>query len=162
MNMLARFAAVLALLMGLVGLAQAHDYTLGTLEIAHPWSRATPGGAKVGGGYLKIENKGDEPDRLVSVSSDIADKVQIHEMAMSADGMSSMNELTQGLVVPAKGTVELKPGSFHLMFIGLKQPLKQGDAFMATLTFEKAGALEVKFVVGPAGAAGATDEHQHN
>jgi len=162
MNMLSRFAAVLALLLGLMGFAQAHEYTLGTLEIIHPWSRATPGAAKVGGGYLEIENKGDTPDRLVSVSSDIADKAQIHEMVMSADGMSSMNELTGGLAVPAKGAVELKPGGLHLMFIGLKHPLKEGDAFMATLTFEKAGAVEVKFVVGPAGAPGGADEHKHN
>ncbi|RJF90167.1 copper chaperone PCu(A)C [Oleomonas cavernae] len=162
MNMLSRFAAVLALLMGFASLAQAHEYELGPLEILHPWSRATPGAATVGGGYFTIENKGDTPDRLVLVSSDIAEKVQIHEMAMSADGMSSMKELTDGLVVPAKGAVELKPGAIHLMFIGLKHPLKEGEPFLATLSFEKAGTVEVKFVVGPAGAAGGEAEHKHN
>lgn len=159
MNMLARFAAVLALLTGFVGFAQAHEYTLGTLEIAHPWSRATPGGAKVGGGYLKIENKGDAPDRLLSVSSDIAGKAQVHEMVMSADGMSSMRELTDGLPIPAGQTVELKPGSYHLMFIGLTQPLVEGKDFAATLTFEKAGTVEVRFNVGPAGAKDGGDDH---
>lgn len=159
---LCRLALALLLFLGLVPPALAHEYKVGGIEIVHPWSRATPGGAKVGGGYFTVENEGAADDRLVSITSDIADKIQIHEMAMSADGTSSMHELEAGLPLPAGATVELKPGAMHVMFIGLKHPLKEGEPFMATLNFEKAGPVEVKFVVGPIGATGGEAAHDHD
>jgi periplasmic copper chaperone A len=131
--------------------AAAQDTSIGSIAIAHPWARATPPGAKVGGGYFNLTNTGDQPDRLMSLTAGISDHAEVHEMSMK-DGIMSMRELPAGLAVPAHGTVELKPGSFHVMFVGLKQPLKQGDHFSGTLTFEKAGSVTVDFVVESIGA----------
>lgn len=136
----------------------AHEYKIGSLEIEHPWARATPGGATVGGGYLVVKNSGATPDRLVSVASPVAGRVEIHEMAMT-NGVMTMRPLPDGLAVPAGGSVALKPGSYHIMFMGLKQPLKEGEMVEGTLTFEKAGALPVKFKVEPVGAGGAGHDH---
>jgi copper(I)-binding protein len=131
--------------------ALAHDYKAGSLKISHPWSRATPAGAKVGGGYLSIENTSTEADRLVSVSAAFSGRVEIHEMAV-ANGIMTMRPLDAGLAIPAGGKVELKPGGFHIMFMELKQPLKQDDRLKGVLTFEKAGAVEVEFKVESIGA----------
>ncbi|WP_341992118.1 copper chaperone PCu(A)C [Azorhizobium sp. AG788] len=136
----------------------AHEFKVGTIEIEHPWSRATPQGATVAAGYLGLTNKGDTPDRLVSASSGIAKTVQIHEMAVT-NGLMTMRPLADGLVVPAHGTVVLKPGSYHLMFMGLKQPLKQGALVDGSLTFEKAGTVAVQFKVEAVGASAGGHDH---
>lgn len=136
-------------------MAAAHEFKAGDLEIEHPWSRATPAGAKVGGGYLTITNNGSTPDRLVAITSDISDKAELHQMAVK-DGVMTMRPVEGGLEIPAGGKVDLKPGAFHLMFVGLKHPLKQGESFSATLAFEKAGSVEVTFAVE---ALGSTGEH---
>lgn len=136
----------------------------GNLTIAAPWSRATPNGAKVGGGYLTITNNGATPDRLIGASSSLAAKTEIHEMSMT-DGVMQMRPLGEGLTIKPGETVELKPGGNHIMFMDIAQPFKQGDAVKATLTFEKAGSVEVQFAVGSLGAgapAGAAPmEHKH-
>lgn len=129
----------------------------GDLIVAAPWTRATPGGAKIAGGYLKITNNGKSADRLLSATSAGADRVEIHEMSMT-DGVMKMRPLTDGLTIKPGETVELKPGGFHIMFMDIKQPLKQGDKLKATLTFEKAGKLDVTFDVN---AMGATSEPAH-
>ncbi|MBQ8104557.1 MAG: DUF1775 domain-containing protein [Afipia sp.] len=129
----------------------------GDLIVAAPWTRATPGGAKIAGGYLKITNNGKSADRLLSAISAGADRVEIHEMSMT-DGVMKMRPLTDGLTIKPGETVELKPGGFHIMFMDIKQPLKQGDKLKATLTFEKAGKLDVTFDVN---AMGATSEPAH-
>ena len=131
--------------------ALAHDYTLGPLHVVHPWARATLGGAEVAGGYMKVENKGGEPDRLVSASSEIAARVELHDMKVE-DGIMKMQALKDGLAIAPGGTAEFKPGSYHVMFMGLKAPLKQGERFKATLVFEKAGKVEVEFAIDAAGA----------
>ncbi len=136
-----------------VSSAVAHDYKIGSMAIDHPWTRATPGGAKVGGGYLTIKNMGSEPDRLVAGAADFAGKVEIHEMAMK-DGVMRMRRLPAGLEIPPGATVELKPGGYHVMFMQLKAPLVEGDPVTATLTFEKAGAIDVEFAVEAVGARG--------
>lgn len=128
------------------GAAIAHDYSLGSLKIGHPWSRATPKSAPVGGGYLTITNAGPTADRLVSVSADVSDKVELHEMAV-VDGIMKMKALDQGIAIPAGGSVAFKPGSYHVMFIGLKAPFEAGQTFKGTLAFEKAGKVEVEFHV---------------
>src|SRR5690606_26613858 len=92
----------------------AHEFKFGDLEIGHPWSRATPHGAQVAGGYMTITNQGSSADRLVSVSSDISDKAEIHEMAVK-DGVMTMRPVEGGLEIPAGATIELKPGGYHLM-----------------------------------------------
>ena len=141
-------AAALALS---VSFASAHEFKLGPLKIGHPWSRATPAGAKVGGGYLSIENTGTTPDRLVSVSVPFAAHAEMHEMAMK-DGIMTMRPAEDGMPVPANGTAALAPGGYHLMMLELKRPLKAGESFAGTLTFEKAGTIPVTFQVAPIGA----------
>lgn len=143
----------------LPGPVLAHEFTSGPLTIVHPWSRVAPQGAKVVGGYLVIRNAG-QADKLVAVSSELSDKVEIHEMAMK-DNVMQMRMLDKGLEVPASGEVTLKPGSYHLMFMNPKRPLKEGELFKGTLTFEKAGNVPVEFKVEPMGATpAATDAHK--
>jgi len=152
--------AALALSLSLGGAALAHDYKAGALKIDHPWSRATPGGAKVAGGFLAIQNTGTGADRLVSVSAPtISDRAEIHEMALN-NGVMTMRPLENGVAIPAGGKLELKPGSYHIMFMDLKQPLKQDQRVKGTLTFEKAGTVEVEFKVEAVGARSA-DQGAH-
>ena len=132
--------------------AFASEFKVGAITIETPWSRATPGAAKVAAGYLTIKNHAATPDRLVSVTADIAGHTGIHQMSMS-DGMMQMRELTEGLAIPAQGSLTFEPASYHLMFEGLKRPLKEGETFSGTLTFEKAGTVSVTFDVKGLGAS---------
>lgn len=134
---------------------------VGDLVIATPWTRATPGGAKIGGGYLKITNNGKAGDRLVSISADFAGRVEIHEMSMDG-GVMKMRPLAAGLEIKPGESVELKPGGYHVMFMDLKQPLKEGDTVKATLTFEKAGPVDVSFAVNAVGAGAGGGGHMHH
>ena len=149
------FAAVLLVAASQVAVAQ----TVGSLTLADTWSRATPGGAKVGAGYLTITNMGKTSDRLTGVSSSVSGRGEVHEMA-TKDGIMTMRELTSGLEIPAGQSVTLRPGGLHLMFQDLKQPLKSGEPFEATLTFERAGPVKATFDVraiaagAPSGGAG--------
>lgn len=138
----------------------AHAISVGSLKIENPFARPTPGGATVAAGYVTIVNSGGTPDRLVSVTSDISAKTQIHEMKTD-NGVMEMRELTNGLVIPAGKSVALKPGGDHIMFVDIKHPVKPGDVIHATLTFEKAGKVDVAFkaansmgAMSPGGAMG--------
>lgn len=142
--------AAAALLLS-AGFAAAHDFKAGPLKIGHPWSRATPAGAKVGGGYLSIENTGTTADRLVSVSVPFAGRAEVHEMAVK-DGIMTMRPLDKGLEVKPGEKAELKPGGYHIMFMELKRPLKEGERVKGTLQFEKAGTVAVEFAVQGVGA----------
>jgi copper(I)-binding protein len=137
----------------------AHDYTRGGLFIDHPWTRPTPQGVTVGSGYLVIRNRGKSSDRLVSASSPIAGKVEIHQTAIK-DGVVTMRLVEGGLAIASRKRVELKPNGLHLMFFDLKEPLKQGAKFPATLVFEKAGAVDVEFKVESMGPT-APPKHKH-
>jgi copper(I)-binding protein len=139
------FAAFIAIA-GITGLAAAHEQKLGDLILHHGWARATPAGAKTGAGYVKIENTGDTPDQLLSVSSDIAAMTEIHQMTMEND-MMKMGP-AGAIDIPAHGVVELKPHGLHIMMMGLKKPLVEGDTFPVTLTFAKAGKVDLQIVVG--------------
>jgi periplasmic copper chaperone A len=134
----------------------AEEVKAGDLVITQAWSRATPGGAKVGGGYLTIENKGSAPDRLIGGSADITDKIQVHEMAMN-NGVMTMRPLDKGLTIEPGKTVKLAPGGYHLMMFDLKNPLKQGDKVPVTLEFEKAGKVKLSLDVQGVGASGPAD-----
>jgi copper(I)-binding protein len=161
--MFAKALLTLTLLIGSTLLAAAHEFKLGDLTIGHPWSRATPGGAKIGGGYLTVTNNGSAPDRLVAATTTVADHVEIHEMAM-ANNVMTMRKLDNGVAVPPGKTVAFAPGGYHLMLVGLKAPLKEGDRVKATLTFEKAGPIEVTINVEGIGAqhpAPADDHSKH-
>ncbi|KRE00493.1 hypothetical protein ASE61_20855 [Bosea sp. Root670] len=150
--------AAAALLLS-AGFATAHEFKAGPLKIGHPWSRATPAGAKVGGGYLSIENTGTVADRLVSVSVPFAARAEVHEMAVK-DGIMTMRPLDNGVDVPAGAKIEFKPGGYHIMFMDLKQQLKQGEMMKGTLTFEKAGTVDVEFKVDSIAAKGGEGEHK--
>jgi copper(I)-binding protein len=148
----------LTLAMVLLPLAptQAQQAGADALAISQAWSRATPGGAKVASGYLTITNSGPTADRLIGGSSDVAAKVEVHEMA-TRDGVMTMREVSDGLPISPGETVKLAPGGFHLMLVNVKKPLKQGDVVTVTLNFEKAGKKDVSFNVLGVGAKGPDD-----
>jgi copper(I)-binding protein len=125
---------------------RADDVKAGDLVISQAWSRATPGGAKVAGGFLTIENKGSAPDKLVAVSAEIAGKAEVHEMAMD-NGVMKMRPLDKGLVIEPGKTVKLAPGGYHLMLQDLKGAFKEGEKVPVTLEFEKAGKVAVSLDV---------------
>ena len=128
---------------------------LGDLSIAGASARATPPGAPVGGVVLDVTNKGAADDRLVSASTPVAGRVEIHEMAMEGDIMR-MRALPDGWPVPAGQTVSMQAGGQHLMLMELKGPLVEGQALPLTLRFEHAGEVALTVLVGPAGGKGAS------
>jgi copper(I)-binding protein len=131
-------------------MAEANVYKAGALTIEAPWARATPGGAKVAGGFMRVTNSGKEPDRLVGGTVPFAGRFEIHEMAMEG-GIMKMRHLAKGLEIKPGETVELKPGGLHVMFMDLKHGLKDGQTVKGTLVFEKAGKVDVEYKVGPIG-----------
>ncbi|WP_422375187.1 copper chaperone PCu(A)C [Roseibium sp.] len=143
--------------------AFAQDYKAGDLELSTAWTRATPPKAKAGGGFIEIVNTGSEADRLVSASSNVAKKTEIHEMAVT-DGVMKMRELENGIEIPAGETVALKPGGLHIMFMGLNQSFEEGSKVPVVLTFEKAGEVSVELDVAKMGAKtpnGGKMDHEH-
>ena len=149
--MVLRRLALAALVAILALPAFALDYKLGAIEIGQPWTRATPPTAESGGGYLVLKNTGATPDRLIAVKSPAADKVEIHEMKMDGNIMR-MREVEKGIEIPPGATVELKPGGFHVMFMGLKEPFAKEAKVPLTLVFEKAGSIDVDLMVQAMGA----------
>jgi copper(I)-binding protein len=139
----------------------APAYKLGALEIEAPWARATPGGAQVAAGYVRITNKGTAPDTLVGGSFALARGVEVHEMT-SADGVMKMRRLQSGLEIAGGQSVDLKPGGYHLMFTGLREALKDGRTIKGTLEFAKAGKVEVEFQIAPIGAQAGGGGHGHH
>jgi periplasmic copper chaperone A len=160
---IAAFAASFAVIAiaGLAPRASAHSYTVGDLAIGHPWTRATAPAAKVAGGFLTIENKGAQLDRLLSATFNGSNVVEVHEMAVEA-GVMRMRELPKGIEIAPGQRVELKPGGFHLMFIDLKAGLREGENVKGMLVFEKAGRIEVDFKVEAIGARGGQGHDHHN
>lgn len=120
--------------------AVAHSFKLGEIDIGHPYARPTREGQMVGAGYLKLANKG-PVERLVAASSPAAGTVEIHSMSMEGDVMKMRQ--VDAIEIATGQTVELKPGGYHLMLMGLKAPLKVGDKFPLTLKFEKSGEVVV-------------------
>jgi copper(I)-binding protein len=141
------------------GIAAAETYSAGSLEIVNPWARATPKGATVGGGFLTITNKGTEPDRLIGGSAAPVSRFEMHT-TVTEDGVAKMRQV-DGLEIKPGETVELKPGGMHLMLMGLKQPLQQGQTVKGTLVFEKAGTVAIEFTVQAIGAPAPAGAHQH-
>jgi len=123
----------------------------GTLRIETPWMRATPGGAKVAGGYVRVTNTGAQADRLTGAAVAIAGRGAIHSMTMAGNVMK-MAPVPEGLPIAPGQTLELKPGGLHLMFEDLKAAPKVGEPVSGTLTFERAGIVPVTFTVAPIGA----------
>jgi copper(I)-binding protein len=145
-------AVVLAAALAFIGSAPTlADHS--DIVVSQGWSRATPKGAKVAGGYLTIENRGTAPDRLLSASSPAATTVEIHQMTMQ-DGIMTMRPLEQGLTIPPDEIVTLAPGGSHIMFIGLAAPFEEGQRIPVSLNFQRSGTIEAIFDVGSVGAKG--------
>ncbi|MDL2339080.1 MAG: copper chaperone PCu(A)C [Pseudomonadota bacterium] len=138
--------------------ATAHSFKVGAIEIDHPYARPTSAGQRVGGSYLKLDNKG-ASDRLLSATSAMAASVELHSMSMEGDVMKMRQ--VDVIELPKGATVELKPGSFHIMLMGLKAPLKAGDKFPMTLKFEKAGEVVVTVNVEDPKATDTAADHRH-
>lgn len=138
--------------------AAAESVRVGDIVVDTPWSRATPGGAKVAGGYVTITNEGDTADRLIGGSSEIAERFEVHSMEM-VDGVAKMAPVEGGLEIPPGETVSLAPGGYHVMFMGLQRPLGEGESFEGTLVFERAGEVPVTFAVGRMGSREAPHGH---
>lgn len=135
-------------------LAEAHSFKAGSIDIGHPWARATGAGQPIGGAYLKLDNHGAD-DKLLSASADaVATSVQLHLMSMEGNVMKMRQ--VDDIALPAGKVVDLKPGAYHLMLVGLKAPLTAGAKFPMKLKFEKAGEVEVTVNVEAAGT-----EHMH-
>ena len=135
--------------MALCGSVMAQNASVGSIKVENAYTRATAPGQQVAGGFLKIENKGGA-DQLISASSPAAGEVQLHEMAM--DGNVMKMRQVKDIPVPANGSVELKPGGLHLMFMNIKAPLAAGETVPVKLKFAKAGEVEVKMPVNPTAA----------
>jgi hypothetical protein len=148
-----RLSAALTAVLLIATPASAAPVTVGSLTLDAMWTRATPPGAPSAGGYLTISNTGSEADTLIAVASPVAGMADIHVME-TKDGVMTMHGLDGGLPIPAGQTVTLAPGGFHLMFMGLTGALKQGETLPVTLTFAKAGKIEMVFPILPIGAKG--------
>jgi len=159
MTQLQRLLAALAL--GAATLAtSAHEFKLGAITIGHPYARTTAPGQPTGGGFLKLVNQGASADKLLSATADVSSRVELHTMRMEGDVMRMRQ--VDAIELPAGGSVELKPGGMHLMFVELKAPLKAGDKFPLVLRFEKAGEVTVTVnVEAPKADAAPPHEHRH-
>jgi periplasmic copper chaperone A len=128
------------------GVVHAHEYQLGTIAIGHPWARPTAEGAKAGAAYLSLENSAGESDRLVSASTPAAEKAEIHETS-NEGGIMKMRHVEEGVALPPGVNVAFKPGGYHIMLFGLKRKLDEGQHIPLTLTFAKAGSINVEVYV---------------
>ncbi|NTC84152.1 copper chaperone PCu(A)C [Agrobacterium tumefaciens] len=141
----------------LAGPVSAHDFKGGSLELKHPWSAKVPPVAPVLGGYVTIVNTGTQPDRLVGGTTSVAERLEVHESSI-IDGVARMRLAKQGIEIPAGATLSLQPGGAHIMLVNPKERPAEGEKFKATLQFEKAGPVEVEFVVQKP-KPGSADEH---
>lgn len=142
------------------GGAQAQDYRQGDLIIEGVWARPTPGASKMGAAYLTVKNEGKEPDTLTAATAEFAEKVEVHQNTKNDQGVMQMRAVEGGLEIPAGKTVALKPGGLHIMFVGLKQKLEDGQSVPLTLQFAKAGEVKVDVKVEHAAAMKKKDEDQ--
>jgi periplasmic copper chaperone A len=131
-------------------LGWAHNHEKGEIQVRHPWSRATPAGAKVGVAYMEIRNNGAQPDKLVSISTGAAQRVEMHVTEREGEVMKMRQ--VKAFEIPARERYALRPGGSHLMLVDLKQPLKKGERFAMKLQFERAGELEIELEVQELGS----------
>lgn len=145
--------------------SSAHDYTVGSITVLHPWARATPGPAKAGAGYLGIKNDGPTSDKLIKAESNLSKRTELHTHLMEG-GIMKMVHVEEGVEVPEGQEVTFEPGGLHVMFMGLKGPFKEGESLPITLYFEKAGKVDVELIVKAVGAKTGDDmkkkmKHNH-
>jgi hypothetical protein len=160
MNALKLAAAIFAVLTG--ASVQAHEYKKDGLQIGHPWAKPSLEGVKAGAAFFTVTNNGDADDKLLSAQSEAAETAELHAHILNAD-VVKMRKLDDGVTAPARATLKFEPGGLHVMLIGLKRKLAEGDKIPMTLTFEKAGpiAVEVNVEKGPAEPQGGGHGHQH-
>jgi copper(I)-binding protein len=155
-----RILAVFALSLLVCAPAGAHSVDVGSLSLTDLWTRASPPKAPTASGYLTITNKGNEADRLVGAASPAAERAELHAMAV-VDGVMKMAAVTNGVEIPAGGSVTLAPNGLHIMFMGLKEPFLEGGKLPVVLTFEKAGAVETFLHILAVGARGPGGSGDH-
>lgn len=129
--------------------ALAENFKSGNIEVKDPWARASAGMAKAGAAYMSVINHG-AADRITGAKSTVSEKVELHTHIQDGDVMR-MREVP-AVEVPMHGSVDMKPGGLHIMFINLSKPLEEGSTFPLTLMFEKGGPVEVKVTVAKPGA----------
>lgn len=151
-----RLFMTLALVAAFSATSSAHKFEKDGIVIKHPWTRATAEGASVGVGYLTITNTGKEPDKLIGGTFEDAASVEIHEMKMDGDKML-MRQLKDGLEIQPGVSVKFNPGGYHLMFVGLKKAIALGANIKGSLTFQKAGAIDISYKVESLGATSSSD-----
>lgn len=160
----ALFGATMALVGMLLVLAtQAHaehDHGAKSIVVEQAWARASAGAAKSGAAYVTLSNVGDKADRLVAVDSEVAERVEIHTHVMT-DNVMKMMEVEGGVEVEPGSPTVFKPGGLHIMFMGLKERLVEGNRFSITLTFENAGAVEAEVTVQSITAMEPDSDHDH-
>ena len=150
MRFASHFIAVALIAFGVTAHAQAQTSHPSTIGVENAWARATPAGAKTGAAYVAVINNGGTSDRLLSAATPLAQEVQFHRETKD-NGISRMRELHRVEIDPGAKVI-FKPGDMHMMMVGLKQPLKEGETFPLTLTFEKAGKIDVTVSVAKVGA----------
>lgn len=123
----------------------AHDYSVGQIHVDHPWSRAMPPSAPNAAAFFILHNRSEVADRLISASSPLAQKTELHEH-LHQDGLMKMQQVP-GVDLPAGGEVKFVPMGYHVMLFGVKQQPKDGERFALTLRFEKAGEIQVDVAV---------------
>ncbi len=138
--------------------AGAPEFVQKDMYVGHPYAKATPPGARTGGAYFMLENRGTQSDRLIGVASPVAAAAEMHSMAM--DGNVMRMRAVREIEIPAGAKVALKPGGFHVMLLDLKQPLVAGGKVPLKLTFARAGTVEVTVDVEPMMPVGDT-AHPH-
>lgn len=170
MRLLITLTTAVAVLAGLAMVpARGQEYTAGKIKITQVWVPQPPAGSQVAGGFMTIRNEGDQADTLTGGSAVVAGRLEIHEMAVEG-GVMKMRELKPGLVIKPGETVALKPGSYHVMMMDLKDRPAVGNTVKGTLVFEKSGTVDVEYKVEPAGTrvpgqaatSGSAGGHDHH
>ncbi len=139
----------------------AQDMKHGGIMVEEAWARASAGPAKAGAAYLTLSTMGHDVDRLVEVKSDLANRTELHNHIMEGSVMKMVR--VEGGIEVAPGTpTVLQPGGLHVMFMGLKKPFIEGEKLPLTLIFEKAGEVNVEFVVQGVGARGPAPRMNHD
>jgi len=157
-------AAIIAMIS--VSIATAHQEKVGSVTVHHPWARASATSqAKTGAIFLKLENHSDSEVILIEASTDVAKRTELHTHIMNDNGVMQMRPVEGGIRVSASETVELKPGGLHIMLMGLKAPLFEGEFFDITLTFSDGSTgtvpVEVMGVAAGAGKEMSGESHSH-
>ena len=149
-GMFCKIAAIGLLVTFLAEPSAAQSGSPPAVQAVNVWARATPQGAKTGAAYMTLVNQGQTDDRLIGVATPVAGEAQIHSMSLE-NGVMMMRPVP-GIDVKAGAIAMLKPGGYHVMLMDLKQPLVEGQSFPITLTFEKAGPMQVTAKIGGIGA----------